>query len=227
MPPRKPPSGRIKKPTANIAMALSNGGTMGSPVLGEELGGKVQGQHRVDVPVEPFNNVSDGGGRQLAAPADRWCGGDDAHPVAPRSDGPGRSSGASSGPSGRGSADHPAVMQTTLRSTPVPRTMEPDQRDCGGRCGFLQRLRGRLLAGLEGPTEFDDGGRWRPGARQVTCSNFLQTVAEGVFMHGQGLGCGGNPPVVVQIAPYRSQHDAAEVGVGGKRKPGSAGAARP
>ncbi len=59
--------------------------------LGEELGGKVQGQHGVDVPVEPFNDVSDGGGRQLAGPADRWCGGDDAHPVAPRSDGPGRS----------------------------------------------------------------------------------------------------------------------------------------
>ena len=34
MPPRKPPRGRMKKPTAKIAMALSNG-TMGSPVLGK------------------------------------------------------------------------------------------------------------------------------------------------------------------------------------------------
>ena len=35
MPPRKPPRGRMKKPTAKIAMALSSGGTMGSPVLGK------------------------------------------------------------------------------------------------------------------------------------------------------------------------------------------------
>ena len=34
MPPSRPPRGRMKKPTAKIAMALSSG-TTGSPVLGK------------------------------------------------------------------------------------------------------------------------------------------------------------------------------------------------